>query len=79
MQKKLAKIFVLVDLLVQEIDEPVMTPTKQTKQIQDKARELQCLLEPVLFNFYDNKEVIKSNFFQIMQNKINYIFNKEYK
>jgi hypothetical protein len=79
MQKKLAKIFVLVDLLVQEIDEPVMTPTKQTKQIQDKARELQYLLEPVLFNFYDNKEVIKSNFFQIMQNKFNYIFNKEYK
>jgi hypothetical protein len=79
MQKKLAKIFVLVDLLVQEIDEPVMTPTKQTKQIQDKARELQYLLEPVLFNFYDNKEVIKSNFFQIIQNKFNYIFNKEYK
>lgn len=79
MQKKLAKIFVLVDLLVQEIDEPVMTPTKQTKQIQDKARELQYLLEPVLFNFYNNKEVIKSNFFQIMQNKFNYIFNKEYK
>jgi hypothetical protein len=79
MQKKLSKIFVLVDLLVQEIDEPVMTPTKQTKEIQDKARELQYLLEPVLFKFYDNKEVIKTNFFQIMQNKFNYIFDKEYK
>jgi hypothetical protein len=56
-----------------------MTPTKQTKEIQDKARELQYLLEPVLVKFYDNKEVIKSNFFQIMQNKFNYIFNKEYK
>tara|TARA_R110000868_G_scaffold69884_2_gene205870 strand:+ start:376 stop:615 length:240 start_codon:yes stop_codon:yes gene_type:complete len=79
MQKKLSKIFVLVDLLVQEIDEPVMTPTKQTKEIQDKARELQYLLEPVLSNFYDNKQVIQSNFFQIMQNKFNYIFDKEYK
>lgn len=79
MQKKLSKIFVLVDLLVQEIDEPVMTPTKQTKEIQDKARELQYLLEPVLSKFYDNKEVIKTNFFQIMQNKFNYIFDKEYK
>ncbi len=79
MQKKLSKIFVLVDLLVQEIDEPVMTPTKQTKEIQDKARELQCLLEPVLFKFYDNEKVIKTNFFQIMQNKFNYIFDKEYK
>lgn len=79
MQKKLSKIFVLVDLLVQEIDEPVMTPTKQTKEIQDKAIELQYLLEPILSKFYDNKEVIKTNFFQIMQNKFNYIFDKEYK
>ena len=79
MQKKLSKIFVLVDLLVQEIDEPVMTPTKQTKQIQDKARELQALLEPVLSKFYDNQLVKKSTFFITMQNKFNYIFNKEYK
>ena len=79
MQKKLSKIFVLVDLLVQEIDEPVMTPTKQTKEIQDKARELQKLLEPVLDKFYSNNTVSKSNFFQTMQNKFNYIFDKEYK
>jgi hypothetical protein len=79
MQKKLYKIFVLVDLLVQEIDEPVMIPTKQTKEIQDKARELQTLLEPVLSKFYDNQSVKQSNFFQTMQNKFNYIFDKEYK
>jgi hypothetical protein len=79
MQKKLSKIFVLVDLLVQEIDEPVMTPTKQTKEIQDKAKELQNLLEPVLSKFYDNQSVKQSNFFQTMQNKFNYIFDKEYK
>jgi predicted glycoside hydrolase/deacetylase ChbG (UPF0249 family) len=79
MQKKLSKIFVLVDLLVQEIDEPVMIPTKQTKEIQDKARELQTLLEPVLSKFYDNQSVKQSNFFQTMQNKFNYIFDKEYK
>jgi hypothetical protein len=78
MQKKLSKIFVLADLLVQEIDEPVMNPTKQTKEIQDKARELQKLLEPVLERFY-NKEVRQSTFFITMQNKFEYIFNKEYK
>lgn len=79
MQKKLSKIFVLVDLLIQEIDDPVKTPTKQTKIIQDKARELQELLEPVLSNFYNNKEVKQSTFFITMQNKFNYIFDKEYK
>lgn len=79
MQKKLSKIFVLVDLLVQEIDEPVMTPTKQTKQIQDKAVELQKLLEPVLEKFYKKDDVRQSVFFITMQQKFEYIFNKEYK
>lgn len=79
MQKKLSKIFVLVDLLIQEIDDPVKTPTKQTKEIQDKAIELQVLLEPVLTQFYDNKSVKQSTFFITMQNKFNYIFNKEFK
>ena len=31
-QKKLSKIFVLTDLLIQEIDDPVRTPTKKTKE-----------------------------------------------
>lgn len=77
-QKKLAKIFVLTDLLISEIDEPPTTPTKQTKIIQDKARELQSLLEPVLFKFY-NSDVKKTTFFTTLGNKFNYIFDKEYK
>lgn len=79
MQKKLSKILVLVDLLIQEIDEPIMKPTNQTKDIQDKCRDLQSLLIPVLDEFYKNTSVSNSNFFNIMQNKFNYIFNKEYK
>lgn len=79
MQKKLSKILVLTDLLIQEIDDPVLTPTKQTKQIQDKARELQEMLNPVIDKFYSKKDVSKSTFFNIMQNKFNYIFDKEYK
>jgi hypothetical protein len=78
-QKKLAKIFVLTDLLIQEIDDPTRTPTKESKAIQDKAKELQVMLEPVLDRFYDNKSVKESTFFQTMQNKFNYIFDKEYK
>jgi hypothetical protein len=55
------------------------TPTKQTKAIHDKAKELQSMLEPVLESFYKNKEVQKSTFFITMQNKFNYIFEKEFK
>jgi hypothetical protein len=78
MQKKLSKIFVLIDLLIQEIEDPVITPTKETKKIQDKLRNLEKDLIPILDRFY-NKGVSQSNFFTTMQNKINYIFNKEYK
>ena len=78
-QKKLAKIFVLTDLLIQEIDDPTRTPTKESKAIQDKAKELQTMLEPILDKFYDNKSVKESTFFVTLQNKFNYIFDKEYK
>lgn len=79
MQKKLAKIFVLTDLLIQELDIEHRTPTKQTKLILDKSKEYQKFLEPILDKFYDNKEVQKSTFFITLQQKFEYIFNKEYK
>jgi len=78
MQKKLSKILVLVDLLIQEIDDPVLVPTKETKKIQDKSKELQKMLIPVIDRFY-TKEISKTIFFTTMTNKFNYIFNKEYK
>lgn len=78
-QKKIAKIFVLTDLLVQELEVENKVPTKETKLIKDKCKELNELLEPVLDRFYDNKQVQKSTFFITLQNKFNYIFNKEYK
>ena len=77
MQKKLSKIFVLVDLLIQEIDDPVKVPTKETKLIQDKSRELQSMLIPILDKFYNKTS--DSIFFTTMQNKFDYIFNKEFK
>lgn len=77
-QIKVGKIFCLTSLLIEEIDDPVRTPTKETKAIQDKARELQQMLEPVLERFYDNQNVTKSTFFTDLQNRINFIFNKCY-
>lgn len=38
LQKKLSKILVLTDLLVEEIDHPVQKPNKTTKQIQSKYK-----------------------------------------
>ena len=78
-QKKLAKLFVLNDLLIQEIDDPMVNVTDETKAIKDKCIELQELLIPVVDQFYKSKVVSQSTFFLIMQEKFNYIFDKEYK
>jgi hypothetical protein len=78
-QQKLTRIFVLTSLLIDEIDEPTRTPTKQTKEIQDKARELQIILEPVLERFYQSEDVRRSTAFKTIESKINYILNKEVK
>lgn len=48
MQKKIAKIFVLTDLLVQELDIENLVPTKETKLILDKAKDFQKALEPTI-------------------------------
>lgn len=79
MQKKLTKIFVFTSLLIDEIDDPIKRPTKTTKEIQDKARELQDLLLPVLDKFYDSKDVRKTNLFTELQRKVNYNFDKIFK
>ena len=78
-QKKLSKIFVLTDLLIQEIDEPPKVPTKSTKIMLDKAKALREDLLVILDGFYQEDHVRRSNFFITMQNKIEYIFQKEYK
>lgn len=77
--QKLAKIFVLSDMLIQEIDDPLMKPTRQTKTIQDKSRELQELLIPVIDKFYESSAVSKTTFFLRLQDKFNYIFEREFK
>jgi len=79
LQKKLAKLFILNDLLIQEIDDPMVNVTDETKAIYDKSIELQELLIPVVDQFYKSKTVSQSTFFLIMQDKFNYIFDKEYK
>lgn len=78
-QKRLSKIFCLVDVLIGELDTPSKTPTKQTKEVLNKSKELQELLTPILDRFYENKQVQISVFFQTMSKKIEYIFDKEYK
>ena len=74
-QKKLAKIFVLTDLLITELDEGL---TEQGKEIQNKAKDLLNTLEQVNEQFY-NGQGGKTTLFIELQNKFNYNFDKVYK
>lgn len=78
-QRKLTKFLIGANLIIEAADHPDHTPTKQTKQIQDKARELQELIMPMVDRFYENNQVLKSTVFMTIENKVNYIINKEIK
>jgi hypothetical protein len=78
MQKRLSKILFCIEVLIEQIDEPNLQPTKESKLIQDKSRELQKMIIPVLDRFYKG-DVSNSNFFNVMHKKFNYNFEREYK
>lgn len=79
MQQKLMRIQICIDLLIQDIDDPVKTPTKQTKKLQDKLNEAQELLIPILDKFSESNAVKKTHYFQEVQQKFLYIIDREYK
>jgi hypothetical protein len=70
--------FVLIDMLIQDIDEPLKVPTKSTKILFDKLKESQELLMPILDQFYSHKGVSMTNYYQVVQEKIGYNLKREY-
>ncbi len=79
MQKRLAKILVLMELLTGEIDTPLMIPTRQTKELFDDLKKLQKKIDPMLDRFYNSKGVSKSTIFNELAKKFEYNFNRVYK
>lgn len=77
--KRTHKLLVLVELLIQEIDHPLKEPTALAKEINKKAIELQELLIPILDKSYEFDNISNSTLSQTMQNKFEYIFNKEFR
>ena len=77
-QKKLAKILVLMELLTNEIDTPLIVPTKQTKSIFDDLKVFQKKIDPLIDKFYQGKGMKKSTLFLELQNKFEYNFSKVY-
>lgn len=78
-QKKLAKIFTLIELLIGEIDFVGKDPTSSTMELIEQLKKTQEMLEPITEGFYKNKQVRGSGAFIELQNKIDYVINKVYK
>ena len=76
LQKKLYKILVLTDLLVQEFDTPSSTPTKVGKDLINNAKEYKENLLNVLDKFYNNNSLICSDIVQTLSNKLEYNINR---
>ena len=79
LQKKLYKILVLTDSLVQEFETPSTTPTKLGKELIQEAEPYKEKLLNVLDKFYNNQSLVKSDILQVLGNKLDYIINKELK
>ena len=76
LQKKLYKILVLTDLLVQEFDTPSSTPTKLGKELINDANEYKENLLSVLDKFYNNNSLVCSDIVQTLSNKFEYNINR---
>lgn len=79
LQKKLLKILVVTDWLIQEFETPCTTPTKLGKELIQEAEDYKEKLLNVLDKFYNNQSLIKSDILQVLGNKFDYIINKELK
>lgn len=78
-QLKLIKSFVLISILINEIEEPNQTPTKEIKAIYDTLKQCVDPLEVIIDKVYKNKGISNSTFIQAIEDKIIYNIDRESK
>ena len=78
-QKDLAASLVLMDLLIPTLERENKTPTKQSKLIADKSRELIELITPTVDAFYKSNAMKKETAYLELAAKFQYNLDKLYK
>ena len=76
-QKQLMKCVVLIDLLIQEIDISTEKPTSMALKLRERLGLSQETLIELLDDVYAKSNISKTTFFQTLQNKFNYILDRE--
>ena len=76
-QKQLIKCVVLIDLLIQEIDISTEKPTSMALKLRERLGLSQETLIELLDDVYAKSNISKTTFFQTLQNKFNYILDRQ--
>jgi predicted DNA-binding protein YlxM (UPF0122 family) len=79
-QKKLIKDFVLISILINEIEEPNKVPTKEVKAVYDILKQAVEPMEKIIDKVYGNSKGIRNTtFIQDLEKKFDYNIEREVK
>jgi len=76
-QIKLIKSFVLINILINEIEEPNKVPTKEIKDVYDILKQAITPLETIIDKVYESKELRRTTFIQNLEDKFDYNIQRE--
>jgi len=76
-QIKLIKSFVLINILINEIEEPNKVPTKEIKEVYDILKQAITPLETIIDKVYQTKELRRTTFIQNLEDKFDYNILRE--
>jgi len=76
-QEQLIKCVVLIGLLIQEIDTVTEKPTSMALKLRERLGLSQETLTELLDDVYAKSNISRTTFFQTLQNKFNYILDRE--
>jgi len=79
-QKKLIKDFVLISILINDIEEPNKVPTKEVKAVYDILKQAVEPMEKIIDKVYGNSKGIRNTtFIQDLEKKFDYNIEREVK
>ena len=78
-QNKLIRDFVLISILINDIEEPNKTPTKEIKSIYDVFKQAIEQMEKIIDKVYQSKSLRNTTFIQDLEKKFIYNIEREAK
>ena len=76
-QKQLQRCFVLIDLLIQEIDTVTENPMPMTLKLRERLGLSQETLIELFDDVYAKSNISRTTFFQTVQKKLNYNLDRQ--